>query len=409
MRLLYIADGRSPIALSWIKHFIEAGHEVHLASTFPCDPPEGIASIAVIPIAMSELYGGADWRNSQANKSLRRLLPVGLRTKLRQLVAPITFPRATRSLLEVINRLQPELVHAMRIPFEGMITSRAIQRLAGKKWGVKKPVMLVSVWGNDFTLHARSTRMMQSYTRQTLQVCQALHTDCQRDQLMAIELGFDATKPKFVLPGGGGVHLDVFYPAQAEPEQHEDGSETGNGMVTIINPRGFRAYVRNDTFFQAIPQVIERHHEVRFLCPGMLDEAQAQKWIAELGIGEVVELLPFQSQQQLAELFRRSQICLSITTHDGTPNSLLEAMACGCFPIAGDIESLREWISPGVNGLLVDPDEPEALAGAILSAIDHPELRHKAKQENVQLIQQRAEYHQTMQTAEEIYYWLVRK
>ena len=143
-----------------------------------------------------------------------------------------------------------------------------------------------------------------------------------------------------------------------------------------------------------------RHHPTA--SPGSLPRA-------ELGVGEVVELLPLQSQQQLAELFRRSQICLSITTHDGTPNSLLEAMACGCFPIAGDLESLREWISPGVNGLLVDPNEPEALASAILSAIDHPELRHHARQENVQLIQQRAEYHQTMQTAEEIYYWLVRK
>ena len=37
------------------------------------------------------------------------------------------------------------------------------------------------------------------------------------------------------------------------------------------------------------------------------------------------------------------------------PEAILEAMALGCFPIAGDIESVREWITPGVNGILVDP------------------------------------------------------
>jgi len=38
MRLLYVADGRSPIALNWIQHFIIRGYEVHLVSTFSCDP-----------------------------------------------------------------------------------------------------------------------------------------------------------------------------------------------------------------------------------------------------------------------------------------------------------------------------------------------------------------------------------
>ena len=92
-----------------------------------------------------------------------------------------------------------------------------------------------------------------------------------------------------------------------------------------------------------------------FFVPGMANESQAQKWIAELGIGDKVELIPHQSQHEMAELFRKSEISLSITTHDGTPNTLLEAMACGCFPIAGDIESIREWITPGKNGMLIDP------------------------------------------------------
>lgn len=58
---------------------------------------------------------------------LRRVVPVGLRTMIRQRIAPSSFPRAARTLEEVIGRIQPDLVHAMRIPYEGMIASLAMQ------------------------------------------------------------------------------------------------------------------------------------------------------------------------------------------------------------------------------------------------------------------------------------------
>jgi glycosyltransferase involved in cell wall biosynthesis len=98
----------------------------------------------------------------------------------------------------------------------------------------------------------------------------------------------------------------------------------------------------------------------------------------------------------MAELFRSSQVVVSPSTHDGTPNTLLESMACGCFPIAGDIESLREWITPGLNGLLVDLVESRALSEATLIALRSPELRAQAAQHNWQLVLERAEYRKVM-------------
>ncbi len=82
------------------------------------------------------------------------------------------------------------------------------------------------------------------------------------------------------------------------------------------------------------------------------------RWVQELGVAAQVELLPKQTRAQMADLFRRRAVVVSPTTHDGTPNTLLEAMACGCLPVVGDLESLREWITPGVNGLLVDLRHP---------------------------------------------------
>jgi len=60
----------------------------------------------------------------------------------------------------------------------------------------------------------------------------------------------------------------------------------------------------------------------------------------------------------------------------------LKTIACGCFPIAADIESIREWIENCVNGLLCDADSPMSLAQAILGALNDPELRQRARQYN---------------------------
>jgi glycosyltransferase involved in cell wall biosynthesis len=206
-----------------------------------------------------------------------------------------------------------------------------------------------------------------------------------------------------VLPGGGGVPLDIFHP----PVHARHESQDSNATLTIINPRGMRAYVRNDTVFHAISLVIQKYPELHFTCPGMQEDAQAVRWAGEFCIIEKTELLPAQSRQQMADLFRQAGISLSITTHDGTPNTLLEAMACGCFPIAGDIESIREWITPGVNGLLVNPGDPEGLAEAVLQVIAQPELRRQARQRNFKLVKKRAEYGKCMRAAEKFYRRLI--
>jgi glycosyltransferase involved in cell wall biosynthesis len=94
---------------------------------------------------------------------------------------------------------------------------------------------------------------------------------------------------------------------------------------------------------------------------------------------------------------------VSPSEFDGTPNTLLEAMACGAFPVAGDIASVREWIDDGANGLLVDPGDPRALADAILRAIGDGGLRERAAARNRALVAERADHVRVMARAEALY------
>ena len=385
MRILFVADGRSPIAQNWIRHFVEKGDEVYLASTFACSVDFPLNGLEIVTVAFSAFKKVTQRPGTAPARTL------GLRTAIRQWFGPITIRRASDRLRGFIERVKPDLVHAMRIPYEGMLAADAYTGIP----------LVVSSWGNDFTLHAPSTRLMSHYTRWTMQVADALHTDCQRDVRLAREWGFGEEKPNLVAPGNGGVRTDIFYPPAKPIEE-----------PIIINPRGFRPYVRNDVFFKAIPIILEKQPNAKFIFALMAGEPQALQWIQEFNtpalasgasVSHAVELLPPLSHSQMADVFRRAQIVASPSIHDGTPNSLLEGIACGCFPMAGDLESIREWITPDENGLLFDSNDPHSIANALLTALENKNLRNKAAGLNQKMITARAEYRQNMQRAEEFY------
>jgi glycosyltransferase involved in cell wall biosynthesis len=389
MRLLFVADGRSPIALNWIRFFVERGDEVHLASTFACQPEMDLASLEITPVAFSGVKRSSSPRTTRpaASKALGLRVPIRVRTAIRHYLGPLTITRSAKKLRTVIERVQPELIHAIRIPYEGMLAADAYNGTP----------LLVSVWGNDFTLHGPSTRLMRYYTRWTMKVANALHADCQRDIRLAQEWGFPAKRPTLVIPGSGGIRSEIFFP----PEKLVD-------EPVVINPRGFRAYVRNDVFFKAIPLVLKEIPNARFLCASMAGEAQARQWTEELGIQHAVELLAPMPHAQMAQVYRRAAVLVSPSVHDGTPNTLLEGMASGCFPVVGDLESIREWITDGENGLLTDATSPGRLAESILRALKSKDLRKQAAGLNAKRIADEAEYNTCMSQASAFYQRIIR-
>jgi glycosyltransferase involved in cell wall biosynthesis len=382
MRLIFVADGRSPTARNWIQYWIARGDEVHLASTFPCDPIPHLAGL----YAVSAAFSGRGPSTASAPR-VRDARLIQLRQTIRHWLGPLTLPRDARRLREIVERVGPDLVHALRIPYEGMLAANANLRVP----------LLVSVWGNDFTLHAPSTPLMRHHTRRTMRAVTALHADCERDTRLARQWGLAASKPTLVTPGNGGIHTDIFFPP-AHPVDEP----------VIFNPRGFRAYVRNDTFFQSIPLVLKEIPHAKFVCASMEGQAEALNWVSKLGIEKSVELLGSRPHAEMADVYRRAMILVSPSTHDGTPNTLLEGLACGCFPIAGNLASIREWITDGENGLLIDSGDPSALAQAILKTIKDKDLRAKAAGLNQAIIAERAGYARNMAKAEEFYQKVIR-
>lgn len=391
MRILLVADGRSPTARRWLAGLQSLGHEIALVSTFPCEPVAGIERLEIIPVAFSRMAGvaalagaaglGGEARNARAGnlkKLVVRWRPLFMAG--RYWLGPLSVLQSGGQFAQLVGDIRPDLVQALRIPFEGMLASATPAHIP----------LVVSIWGNDLILHEHGSPWMRALTIRCLKRADGLLADTRRDLRLGQLWGFNPANPALMAPGSGGIDLEEICRARTH-EFHPLSESLPAGVPLVINPRGFRpGSLRQDVFFRAIPAVLRRHPQAVFLCPAMAGQAEAQHWVDVLGIGMQVRLLPSLPQPALWEIFHRAQVVVSPSIHDGTSNAILEAMACGCFPVVGDIESLREWITPGVNGLLVDANDPEALASAISLALDSDDLRRRAVSVNTRVILENA-------------------
>jgi glycosyltransferase involved in cell wall biosynthesis len=87
-----------------------------------------------------------------------------------------------------------------------------------------------------------------------------------------------------------------------------------------------------------------------------------------------VELVGQVSSSECARLISRARAVLLPSTWEETFGLVaVEAMAAGVAPIAAGHGSFTEFITPGVDGVLFRPGDPDALAGAVADADAHPE------------------------------------
>lgn len=74
----------------------------------------------------------------------------------------------------------------------------------------------------------------------------------------------------------------------------------------------------------------------------------------------------FGEQEDVRPYLQRASVFVLPSYHEGTPKSVLEAMAAGRAIVTTDAPGCRETVTNGENGFLVEPKNPNAVAEAML-------------------------------------------
>jgi glycosyltransferase involved in cell wall biosynthesis len=180
----------------------------------------------------------------------------------------------------------------------------------------------------------------------------------------------------FDLPGTqlipNGVDIMHFHPNRTDistpPLIQQD-----KRAAVVVCVAGLRYEKGIDVLLQAWYLVHKQAPEARLILVGKGPlQSQLERLAQALDIRESVEFAGLQSDVR-AHLYRGGLAVLP-SRYEGMPNALLEAMACGLPCVATRTSGSKDIIQHGVNGLLVEPEDYQAMAQALLTLLRDPVL-----------------------------------
>lgn len=137
-------------------------------------------------------------------------------------------------------------------------------------------------------------------------------------------------------------------------------------------------------------KVARKFPDCKFIVVGVSSEL-----INSLRPPENVEFLSTMNRDDLLSLYRRANIYCQPSLREGLPNTLCEAMLCGCIPVATDVGGTR--IAVGDTGVLVPSRNVDALADGIRAAFTMSnEVREKARARIVSLFPKEKREHELL-------------
>jgi glycosyltransferase involved in cell wall biosynthesis len=99
------------------------------------------------------------------------------------------------------------------------------------------------------------------------------------------------------------------------------------------------------------------------------------KWAREAGVADRLDVTGRVDTETLVSLYRSAELVVVPSRYEGFGLPAVEAMACGTPVVACRAGALPEVMQLTGGGLLVEKDDPEALAAGIRTLMAQPEAR----------------------------------
>jgi L-malate glycosyltransferase len=247
-------------------------------------------------------------------------------------------------------------------------------------WLARVPVIIssqrdMSRWWWYTPARRKILRRIQSLSTRVLVNSEAIRKD-----LIARD-GFD---PKKILVVYNGIDLEKFSRPNSKSRQLPPGISCDSKTVVMIANMHTGAKGHGD-LIEATRTVRERFPEARFLLAGDGEMRPFfEDQVRALGLAEMFVFLGHRTD--IPQLLSCCDIGVLASKSEGLPNAVLEYLAAGLPAVATAVGGVPEIIENEVHGLLIPPENPAALAAAILRLLEDPELRAnlgKAGQERV--------------------------
>jgi glycosyltransferase involved in cell wall biosynthesis len=299
-------------------------------------------------------------------------------------------------LYRLFRRVQPDIVHARTAK------ARLLTPLAARLAGVKVVVQTMHGWSFNNEIDGRRwlyilmERIITPLFNWTVMVSEV---DLEEGRALGI-----LKKNVSIIRSGVNVGRMRNVDPEAVARLRSELAPRGEKIAVLV---GRLTPPKTPTVFvEAAAEIVRRHPHTRFVMvgDGALRE-RVEALITERGLSAHVSMLGL--RRDAAEIVAASDIVVHSSTHEGLPKTVLEGMAAGKPVVATRVGGVPVVIEDGVNGLLVEKNDPQALAAAIGRLLDDPALASRLV-ENAALRVDEFSLAKTFQDTEDLYARLLR-
>lgn len=242
--------------------------------------------------------------------------------------------------------------------------------IAAKLAGVKRSYGMVTGGGYTFTAKTVKARVLGIIVRMLYKVgfaCLKGIIFQNKDDFNEFTATHLASPKKCSVVNGSGVNMDKFTP-QPYPEKIRFFM-----LSRLLKSKGVREYLR------AAKIAKEKYPEVEFAILGKYETDMQDAILAEdiesyINSGIVTR---YDETNNVLPYYRDCSVYVLPSYREGTPRTVLEAMACARPIITTDANGCRDTVKDGETGFLVPVENAEAVAKAMCRFIEHPELIRK--------------------------------
>jgi len=364
MKICCIANPNSVHTHRWVKYFYERGHDVYLIGEHKpvIDPPSGVT-----------IYDLSDITNTRKYRYLRW----GLEAR------------------RIVRQLQPDILHALGAVGAGWL---------GYMTGFHP--FLITAMGSDINLLQKRSSLFQRFTKSTLR--NADYILCVSNDLFDKVLAFGGNPDKREVVYRG-VDLDTFHPGANKGKIRRKLSIEPN--PTILSIRSMNWLYNPLDIAKAVPLVLQQIPQTRFIVFTYNQDkdvfSQFKKIIKQNNSTYAVNYVGgMNDDSRLANYYRASDLAISVPSSDGTPNSVLECMACGTPVVLSDLPSLHDWAKDEKDSLFVPVGDAPAIGKAIIRLLSDKIMLDKLGHNASKAMKNRADHKIWMKRIEQIYYQL---
>lgn len=201
-----------------------------------------------------------------------------------------------------------------------------------------------------------------------------------------------------------GVDIDRFQNVEANYLIAELGSN--RDKLIIGNIAALAWHKDHKTLIKAARIVVDEFPQLIFLIAGEGPlRREIEISIKKFNLEEKVKLFGF--RQDIPEILSILHLFVLSSSWEGLGTSLLDAFASRVPVVATNVGGIPEIVKDGVNGVLVPPGKPGALAGAIISLLKNRDLARRMAEEGFRLVKEKFSIERMVEQTRKIYDRLV--